>query len=99
MVGSIFVVFGAIGCYIMGAFLDKTKEFLLAVRIVNITLFSTFALSIALLPLGKLWITCIFALFGGLFNLPILPSSFHYAGSLAQKFPPTVVNGVMVSSA
>jgi len=76
LVGIIYVVFGAIGCYIMGAFLYRTKKFLLAVRLVNITLFSIFALSIFVLPIGKLWITCTFALFGGLLNVPILPASY-----------------------
>lgn len=99
MVGIIFVVFGAIGCYVMGAFLDRTKKFLLAVRLVNITLFSTFALSLLILPIGKLWITSTFALFGGLFNVPFLPASFHYAGSLANKFPPTLINGFMMATA
>ena len=98
-------MFGAVGCYIMVAeglivtFLNRTKQFLLAVRLVNLTLFSTLTLSVFILPLGKLWITCIFAVLGGLFNVPVLPASFHYAGSLSTKFPPLLVNGIMMSTA
>ena len=56
-------------------------------------------LSIFILPTGKLWITCTFALFGGLFNVPMLPASYRYAGSLSTKFPPLLVNGIMMSAA
>jgi len=87
-IGVTFVLFGAIGCYIMGVFLDKTKNFILAIRIVCIAVFVTFAASLILLPIGNFWISTSFAVFGGLFNVPILPAAYQYASLLTRKTPP-----------
>jgi len=95
----VFVITGAIGCYIMGVFLDKTKKYLFAIRCITISLLLLVFLSLFLLPLGKLWITCIFAFFVGLLSVPILPACYQYAGTLTGKLPPAVVNGLMMSAA
>ena len=51
------------------------------------------------IPIGKLWITCFFAFFAGLFDVPVLPACYQYAATQAGKTPPGVVNGLMMSGA
>lgn len=52
-----------------------------------------------LLPIGSLPITCGFAFFAGLLNVPILPSSYSFATKITGQMPPAVVNGLMMSGA
>ena len=99
LIGIIFVLFGALGCYIVGAFLDKTRKFIFAVRFIAISLLIVFAASIYVLSIGNFWITCSFAVLGGLFNVPILPAAYQYASQITRKVPPPVTNGVMMSAA
>ena len=99
LIGIIFVVTGAVGCFLMGIFLDKTKKFLLAVRFLSIALCILLAASTVILPLGVLWMTCVFGFLVGLLSVPILPACYQYAASQTSKLPPAVVNGLMMSSA
>ena len=99
LIGVIFVVTGAVGCFLMGIFLDKTKKFLLAVRFLSVALCVLLAAAIFVLPLGVLWMTCVFGFMVGLLSVPILPACYQYAGSHTTKLPPAVVNGLMMSSA
>ena len=95
----IFVVIGAIGCFIMGAFLDKTKRYIFAIRFITISMLTLVVIGIPTLPLGIFWLTCIFAFLVGLLSVPILPSCYQYAGSITKNLPPAVVNGLMMSGA
>uniref|UniRef100_A0A7S3I496 MFS transporter n=1 Tax=Favella ehrenbergii TaxID=182087 RepID=A0A7S3I496_9SPIT len=99
VIGMIFVITGAVSCFLMGVFLDRTKKFLTAIRAVVISIFCLFAVSPFILPLGLLWLTCIFGFFAGLFNVPILPACYQYAATQTGKLPPAVVNGLMMSGA
>lgn len=99
IIGIIFVCFGAIACYVVGAFLDRTKKFIFTVRLISFALFLVFAAGLFVLPMGNFWITCCFAMLGGFANVPILPASLQYASTLTRSTPPTVTNGVMLSFA
>lgn len=76
LIGMIFVVTGAIGCFLMGTWLDKTKQYLFAIRFITTCLLCLCLLALILLPMGKLWITCIFAFLIGLLSVPILPACY-----------------------
>ena len=96
----VFVLFGVVGCYVMGIYLDKTKNFLPAIRTITIAMAVLYALGLVLLPIGNFWITSAFAFFAGIFNVPILPACYSYAANkLVGHMPPSVVNGLMMSFA
>ena len=98
IVGMTFVITGVIGCYIIGFYIDKTQKHLVAIRFIVVGLALIYISSIFLLPIGNLGLTCTFAFFAGLFNVPILPSSYSYATKLTGQMPPAVVNGLMMSA-
>ena len=93
----IFVLIGAVSCFLMGVFLDKTKNYIVAIRYVTISTFTLMALTPFVIPIGKMWITCIFAFCAGLFIVPVLPATYQYASTQAGKIPPMVVTGLMMS--
>lgn len=99
IIGIIFVVFGAVACYIVGAFIDKTKKFVFTVRFICFALLVVYAAGLLILPIGNFWITCSFAMLAGAANVPILPASYQYASTLTRRTPPTVTNGIMMSFA
>lgn len=99
LIGAIFVISGAIGCFVMGMYLDKTQKFRQAVRFISIGLFFMLTASMVILPIGSLWLTSLFAIFTGLLNVPILPSAFQYAVKVTVRMPPAVLNGLMMSGA
>ena len=78
LIGVIFVLTGVVGCYLMGLYIDKTQNHLRAIRFVVVALLVLYIVAIILIPLGILWITCAFAFFAGIFNVPILPSCYAF---------------------
>lgn len=70
-----------------------------AVRTVTIALALLLAAGCYFVPLGDLTISCMFAVFAGLFNVPILPSTYGLSTKLVGNMPPAVVNGLMMSGA
>ena len=100
LIGVIFVMAGAIGCFIMGYFIDKTQKHLFAIRFITVALTLFYIIgSFGLLQIGVLGLTCAFAFFAGIFNVPILPSSYSFATKLTSPAAPAVVNGLMMSGA
>lgn len=78
IIGAIFVITGVIGCYLMGLYVDRTQKHLTAIRFVSFGMSLLFLIAIFIIPIGVLWITCIFAFFAGSLNVPILPSSYAF---------------------
>ena len=97
VIGMIFVLIGAVSCFLMGVFLDKTKNYIVAIRYVTISTFSLMAITPFVIPIGKMWITSIFAFCAGLFIVPVLPATYQYASTQSGKIPPMVVTGLMMS--
>ena len=99
LIGVIFVFSGVVGCYIMGFFIDKTQKHLLGIRIITISLGTLYLLANLIIPPGILVLTCVFAFFAGMLNVPILPAAYSYATKQTGNMPPAVVNGLMMSGA
>ena len=99
IIGIVFVLSGLIGCYIMGIFLDKTQSNLLAIRGISLFTMIILGLAIWLLSKGNIYISVTVASLCGLFCVPVLPSTYGYAVKLTFGISPTVVNGLMMSSA
>lgn len=99
IIGIIFVITGVIGCYLMGVFIDKKQKHLVAIRFIVIGMVVLYGGSMFLIPIGDLAVTGALAIFLGVFNVPILPSSYSYATKLVGQMPPAVVNGLMMSGA
>ena len=83
----------------MGKFLDKTKMFLPAIRFCTCAMAILYGLSNIMLPIGNIYLTFIFSIFAGIFNVPILPACYGYSAVLTGSMPPSVVNGFMMSCA
>jgi len=83
----------------MGLYLDKTKQFLKGIRVITIGLAILFVSACYLLTLGKLSVSCMFAVLAGILNVPILPSTYGLSTVLVGNIPPAVVNGLMMSGA
>ena len=99
LIGVIFVFSGVVGCYIMGFFIDKTQKHLLGIRFITITLAALYLVANIMIPPGILGLTCTFAFFAGMLNVPILPAAYSYATKQTGNIPPAVVNGLMMSGA
>ena len=99
LIGVIFVFSGVVGCYIMGFFIDKTQKHLLGIRIITVSLAVLYLLGNLIIPPGILGVTCAFAFFAGMLNVPILPAAYSYATKQTGNMPPAVVNGLMMSGA
>ena len=83
----------------MGIFIDKKQKHLVAIRFIVIGMVVLYVGAIFLIPIGDLIVTMALAVFLGLFNVPILPSSYSYSTKLVGQMPPAVVNGLMMSGA
>ena len=83
----------------MGMFLDKTKKHLVGIRFLASSLAVLYGCAMFMLPIGSLPLTCVFAFFAGILNVPILPCAYSYATKLTGQMPPAVVNGLMMSGA
>jgi len=99
LIGVVFVLFGLIGCLIVGTYLDKSKNFKLAIRVLSIGLAIGFVVGIYVIPLGNFYITISFGAVGGILNVPILPATYPYTVLISQPTPPAVVNGYMMTGA
>ena len=68
-------------------------------RIVSFSVTAIILAGIIVLETGILGWTCLFSFMLGLMILPILPSSYGFAGKVTGTVPPAVVNGLMMSGA
>ena len=50
VIGMIFVLTGAVGCYMMGLFLDKTRRYLFAVRFIPVSMLVTQLIGVYIVP-------------------------------------------------
>lgn len=99
IVCMIFLVFGIIGCFTVGHWLDKHNKYLLALRVVIVATGAALALSIYLIPTGTIWGSVVFAVTAGLFMVPIVPVGFAFATEVTYPTSPALVIGIMTCTA
>lgn len=88
------VFVGAICCFLWGAILDKTKKFLVGLRVITAgaclqMLFGATCLS------EKLWTAIVFQFFAGLLFVPIVPICFTFAGEVTYPASAPVMIGMI----
>ena len=72
---------------------------MVGIRTLAICLEVVVASLFVLLPIGNLYVTLVAAAFLGFFTVPILPSSYAFVAKITVGMAPSVVNGLMMSSA
>lgn len=97
MIGIVFVFSGILGSYLMGLWMDKTKNTLLGLKLSSIGMQIIYFGSLYLIPLGNFPLTTVLAFFIGLLNVPILPAGYGFAAEITIGTPVAVVNGLMMN--
>ena len=96
LLGSGFVLAGTIGAIVVGLILDKTRKYLLLLRVVcwascigSFTLIYTMAASFILCLINLTLL--------GAFMIPVLVIGYSFAVELTHPISPALVNGFMIS--
>lgn len=97
--GAIFVLCGAVACYAMGAYLDRTNKYISALRYVLGATFGLFTISIYLIPTGFFYCEIIWSVAAGIFMVPIVPVGFSFASEVTHPVAPAMVIGLMTTFA
>ena len=95
LLSMLFVTIGALSCFVVGIYLDRTSKYLTTLRTILISTCVLLVFSAATVPEGSLWSALVFAVLGGLIMVPIVPTGFSFATELTHPVSPALVIGLM----
>lgn len=96
LIGMTFIVSGVIGTLIFSKILDRTKSFLMVMRILASGTLVAGCLAFVCLPTGKLSIFLVNIALLGMFLIPIFSISYTFSVELTYPVGESVSSGVMV---
>lgn len=94
--GGFFIVAGVISTLAMGIILDRTKKYLLTLRIITVCSFFGTIVAYYLLPLENTLLAYFIITIFGFCLVPILAIGFAFATELTHPIPPVLSNGIML---
>ena len=93
------MIFGVFATFVGGVIIDRTKAYLIILRILSFTGTLSLMSAIWVVPFGNFYITAgLCCILGGVM-CPILPASFSFTVFLTHPIPPTVSNGLLMAGA
>ena len=92
------VVCGVIASVLVGMFLDRTKKYLLTLRIEAWFAAICFLMTIWIIPLHTDPVTLIFLVLAGVAAVPVTPLGFVFSIELTHPAQPVLVNGLLLMS-
>jgi len=94
--GGCFIVAGVISTLAFGIILDKTKRYLLTLRVITACSLLGSILAYYLLPLDSTSLTYLIITLFGVFLVPIMAVGFAFATELTHPIQPVLSNGIML---
>ena len=98
LIGGGFVAFGIISTALVGFIIDKTKAYLVVIKVIVWVVSFIFLLAIWVIPAGNIYLTVLLASLLGAFITPILPAGYSFSVHLTHPLPPAVSNGLMMTA-
>ena len=94
--GACLIISGLTGSFILSSQLDKSKKYLLQLRMVCFTTLFLFSFSFLTLPSGNLYLVLVNISVVGFFLLPIIPLGFGFSIELTYPVSEAMSNGVLM---
>lgn len=95
LLSMLFVLVGAISCFLYGVYLDRTSQYLKTLRFILLGTTVLIFFSAAFVPQGSVWSAVMFAGLGGFLMVPVVPTGFAFASELTYPVSPALVIGLM----
>ena len=83
---------------LVGIIIDKTKEYLIVIKVITWMCSFAFLCAIWVIPAGNIYLTIFLAAIIGIFMTPILPAGYSFSVHLTHPLPPAVSNGLMMTA-
>ena len=99
IIGILFILMGVVSCLLVGFILDRTKKYLLTLRIICVSATLCGVLALWWLPLENNMLCYIVVALIGFTMVPIIPVGFAFATELTHPIQPSLSNGIMMSFA
>ncbi len=93
--GGVFIVFGVLGSFVLGVYLDKSAKFKFLIIMTSGLSLAFILLGLLTLPFNKWLFTFNLALVG-FTVIPIIPISYGFAVELTFPVPEAMSNGMMI---
>jgi MFS family permease len=96
LMGVFFIIAGVVSTMIIGCLLDKTKKYLLTLRLVTFLSFLAASFAYFVFPMSNAGLCIGVILVIGFCLVPIMAVGFSFATELTHPIPPVFSNGLML---